>query len=96
MPDRAGLGERGSRRLGAALRRLKGPAGKLTRLLKGLDAAELMALGAPEAGYEVVYEPEAAGEDDHAFFAQVAADAADAEAEHEGRSEREALELQAQ
>ena len=37
------------------LRLLKGPAEKLSPLLKGLDAAELMALPAPDASYEVAY-----------------------------------------
>jgi hypothetical protein len=56
--DKMGHGEHGSRRLGAALRLLTGPADELTPLMKGLDAAALMALGPPEAGYEVVYEQE--------------------------------------
>eukprot|EP01051_Picozoa_sp_SAG22_P015044 SAG22_NODE_1914_length_3320_cov_3.030418_2_plen_205_part_00 len=58
----------GSRRLGAVLRLLKGPAEKLvlrllkgpaqklSPLLKGLDAAELVALPGPDAAYELVYE----------------------------------------
>ena len=50
--------DHGSRRLGAALRQLVGPADKLTPLLNGLDASELMALEAPEPGYAVVYEAE--------------------------------------
>eukprot|EP01046_Picozoa_sp_COSAG06_P060468 COSAG06_NODE_12876_length_1317_cov_1.468801_1_plen_402_part_10 len=55
--DHIGHSEHGSRRLGAALRKLKGPAAKLSQLLKGgLDAAELMALPVPDAGYRVVYE----------------------------------------
>jgi aryl carrier-like protein len=49
--DTAGHGEHGSRRLGSVLRRLVGPAEALTPLLKGLDAAELMALKEPETGY---------------------------------------------
>ena len=53
--DGMGHGDHGSRRLGAVLRRLKGPASSLSELLDGLDAGELMALGAPEAGYEVVF-----------------------------------------
>ena len=53
--DELGHGEHGSRRIGAVLRLLKGPAELLTPMLKGLDAAELMALPPPEAGYEVVY-----------------------------------------
>ena len=56
--DQMGHGEHASRRLGAVLRLLKGPAEKLSPLLKGLDAAELMALPAPDASYEVAYEPE--------------------------------------
>jgi hypothetical protein len=56
--DGMGHGAHGARRLGAALRRLAGPAALLTAQLDGLDAAELMTLGAPEAGYQVVYEPE--------------------------------------
>ena len=61
--DHIGHSEHGSRRLGAALRKLKGPAAKLSQLLKGgLDASELMALPVPDAGYRVVYE--AAGEAD--------------------------------
>ena len=51
-------GEHGSRRLGAALRLLKGPADKLTPLLKGLDAVEMMSLPSPDASYRVVYEAE--------------------------------------
>ena len=38
----------GARRLGAALRQLKGPASKLTPLMQGLDAAELIALPPPD------------------------------------------------
>ena len=53
-----GHGDHASRRLGAALRPLKGPADKLTPLLKGLDAAELMSLPPPDASYRVVYEVE--------------------------------------
>ena len=56
--DQMGHGEHGARRLGAVLRLLIGPAELLTPMLKGLDAAELMALAAPEAGYEVVYSAE--------------------------------------
>jgi hypothetical protein len=66
--------EHGSRRLGAALRQLVGPASMLTPMMKGLDAAELMRLEAPEPGYEVDLEqkrhqiaaplrPEPAGDD---------------------------------
>ena len=44
-----------SRRLGEALRKLTAPAELLTPMLRGLDAAEMMSLGAPEAGYEVTY-----------------------------------------
>jgi hypothetical protein len=53
--DGLGHGDHGSRRLGAALRRLKGPAERLNGLLNGLDAAELMTLSEPEPGYEVAY-----------------------------------------
>ena len=53
--DKIGHGEHGSRRLGAALRVLKGPAGTLTPLLKGLDAAELMAMAPPDSAYVVHY-----------------------------------------
>jgi hypothetical protein len=53
-------GEHGSRRLGAALRLLTGPAELLTPLLESdaLDAAELMALPPPNSAHEVVYEAE--------------------------------------
>jgi hypothetical protein len=44
-----------SRRLGEALRKLTAPAELLSPMLRGLDAAKLMSLGAPEAGYEVAY-----------------------------------------
>jgi hypothetical protein len=47
--DDMGHSEHGSRRLGAALRQLKGPASMLSPMLKGLDAAELMALPPPDA-----------------------------------------------
>ena len=53
--DAMGHGESGSRRLGAALRQLKSPAETLTSLMNGLDAAELMAMGAPEPGSRVPY-----------------------------------------
>jgi hypothetical protein len=53
--DGMGHGEHGSRRLGAALRLLTGPPELLTPLLGGLDAPELMALGPPEAGYQVAF-----------------------------------------
>ena len=58
--DDLGHGEHASRRLGAVLRLLKGPADKLTPMLKGLDAGELMALPPPDldASYRVVYEVE--------------------------------------
>ena len=42
--DQMGHGEHGSRRLGAALRLLKGPARCLTPMLKDLDTEELMSL----------------------------------------------------
>eukprot|EP01046_Picozoa_sp_COSAG06_P047343 COSAG06_NODE_6869_length_2736_cov_1.640880_1_plen_864_part_01 len=54
----AGHGEHGSRRLGAALRQLVGPADLLTELLDGFDAAEMMAKPEPERGYEVSFETE--------------------------------------
>ena len=50
--DAMGHGEHGARRLGAALRQLVGPADLLTPMMKGLDAAELMTLPAPEAEYK--------------------------------------------
>eukprot|EP01052_Picozoa_sp_SAG31_P018719 SAG31_NODE_1338_length_8731_cov_14.189643_1_plen_1748_part_10 len=55
--DKMGHGEHGSRRLGAVLRLLTGPAETLTPLLKGpgLDAGELMSLAAPEVGFSVAY-----------------------------------------
>ena len=53
--DGMGHGEYASQRLGAALRRLKGPAEQLNAVLDGLDAAELMALAPPDADYRVVY-----------------------------------------
>eukprot|EP01045_Picozoa_sp_COSAG04_P016770 COSAG04_NODE_1430_length_6798_cov_9.576205_3_plen_331_part_00 len=56
--DGMGHGDHGSRRLGAVLRRLKGPASSLSALLDGLDAGELMALDAPRPGYEVVFAPD--------------------------------------
>ena len=48
-------GHHGSQRLGAALRQLKGPADKLTPMLKGCDAAQLMALPPPDGAFTVVY-----------------------------------------
>jgi hypothetical protein len=48
--DKTGQGELGARRLGAALRQLVGPAARLTPLLQGLDAAQLMALPPPGSG----------------------------------------------
>jgi hypothetical protein len=57
----AAEGEHGSRRLGVVLRLLKGPAERLTEVLKGVDAAELMALPPPDAGYSVVYKDNATG-----------------------------------
>ena len=56
--DDMGHGDHASRRLGAALRQLTGPAELLTPLLGGFDAAELMAMDDPEGGYEVVFEAE--------------------------------------
>jgi hypothetical protein len=56
----SGEGEHGSRRLGAALRQLVSPADKLTPMLKGLDAAELMRLAAPDSSYRVVHADAAA------------------------------------
>lgn len=55
--DQTGHGEHGARRLGAVLRLLKGPPETLTPFLKGLDAAELMSLPAPEPGYRLTSEP---------------------------------------
>eukprot|EP01046_Picozoa_sp_COSAG06_P063118 COSAG06_NODE_14526_length_1149_cov_3.281905_1_plen_383_part_11 len=57
-----GHSEHGSRRLGAALRQLKGPASALSPMLKGLDAAELTALPPPDASYSVVYGDEDSAE----------------------------------
>ena len=48
--DKTGQGERGARRLGAVLRKLVGPAARLTPLLQGLDAVQLMALPPPDSG----------------------------------------------
>ena len=56
--DEMGHGDHGSRRLGAALRQLIGPADLLTPLLGGLDAAELIRLPPPDASYTVVYSTE--------------------------------------
>jgi hypothetical protein len=56
--DEMAHGEHGSRRLGVALRQLTGPAEMLTPLLDGLDAAEMMAMGDPDPGYQVVFEVE--------------------------------------
>ncbi len=53
--DKMGHADHGSRRLGAALRKLKGPADQLTQFLRGLDAPVLMALAPPDDGYCVVY-----------------------------------------
>ena len=53
--DGMGHGDHGSRRLGAVLRLLKGPADKLTPLLNGLNVAELMSLPPPDASYHMVY-----------------------------------------
>lgn len=47
--------EHGFRRLGAALRRLKGPAEKLNQLIDGLDAAELMSLPPSDREYNIEY-----------------------------------------
>ena len=59
--DEMGHGEHGSRRLGGAVRALKAdPAGSLRSMLKGLDAAELSSLPAPDTSYRVVYEAESA------------------------------------
>ena len=59
--DGLGHDEHGARRLGAVLRLLKGPAELLSPMMDGLDAAELMSLPAPEAGYTVLYETEVDG-----------------------------------
>jgi hypothetical protein len=53
--DTIGHGDHGSRRLGAVLRRLTGPVSKLTPLLQGLDAAEMITLPPPDASYRVEY-----------------------------------------
>ena len=53
--DTIGHSDHASRVLGAALRRLTGSAPSLSKLLDGLDASELMLMGVPEPGYEVVY-----------------------------------------
>ena len=47
--------EQSSRRLGASLRKLMGPADLLTPMMKGLDAVKLMPLDGPEAGYQVEF-----------------------------------------
>ena len=60
--DGIGHGDHGSRRLGAVLRLLKGPADKLTPMLKGLDAAELMSLAPPDDSYRVEYLVQDSGE----------------------------------
>eukprot|EP01052_Picozoa_sp_SAG31_P029721 SAG31_NODE_2978_length_4831_cov_236.467033_2_plen_844_part_00 len=49
--DAIGHGEHGSRRLGAALRQLLGPADLVTPLLRGCDASDLMGLPEPKPGY---------------------------------------------
>jgi hypothetical protein len=54
--DDMGHSEHGSRRLGASLRQLTGPASMLSPMLKGLDAPELMALPPPDRAYRVVFE----------------------------------------
>eukprot|EP01051_Picozoa_sp_SAG22_P002868 SAG22_NODE_133_length_18379_cov_34.571937_1_plen_1946_part_00 len=54
--DPMGHSDHASRRVGAALRLLKGPGEKLTQMLHGLDAAELIALPAPDPNYRVVFE----------------------------------------
>ena len=52
--DKIGHADHASRRLGAALRKLTGPAEMLTPLL-GLDCTKLMSMPAPEAEFEVAY-----------------------------------------
>jgi hypothetical protein len=47
-----------SRRLGEALRLLKGPADMLVPLMDGIAVAELIRMAPPDAGYELVYEEE--------------------------------------
>jgi hypothetical protein len=54
--DEMGHGSHASRRVGAALRLLNGPAEMLTPLLDGLDAAELIALPPPDVSYRIVYD----------------------------------------
>jgi hypothetical protein len=56
--DGMGHADHAARRLGEVLRPLKGPAAMLTPMLKGLDAAELMLLPAPDADYHVAYSTE--------------------------------------
>lgn len=53
--DPMGHGEYGAQRLGEALRLLVGPAEMLTPLLKGLDAAEMIAHAPPNPDYELAY-----------------------------------------
>ena len=71
--DPMGHSEHGSRRLGAALRKLKGPADKLNQLLKGgLDAAELMAMPLPDPSHTVVYDVQGKGAGEGAISDQLA------------------------
>eukprot|EP01049_Picozoa_sp_SAG25_P003137 SAG25_NODE_176_length_12787_cov_14.980060_2_plen_1127_part_00 len=60
--DGMGHGEHGSRLLGAALRLLTGPPDRLSAILDGVDAAEMMALAAPDPSYELGFGSEDAGQ----------------------------------
>ena len=53
--DDLGHADHAARRLGAALRLLKGPAELLTPLMDGLDANQLMSMGPPEPEYHISY-----------------------------------------
>ena len=53
--DQMGHSVHGSRRLGASLRKLMGPADLLTPMMKGMDADELIAMDGPEAAYQVEF-----------------------------------------
>jgi hypothetical protein len=56
--DELGHGEHAARRLGAVLRLLSGPLEAWAPLLKGLDAADLVRLRAPDPAYLVAYATE--------------------------------------
>ena len=53
--DGLGHTDHAARRLGAALRMLKGPAELLTPLMDGLDAGLLMSMGLPDPMYKIDY-----------------------------------------